>query len=47
MKAAAAQAHARALAWARRHPEIDARLLLDLADGAHADRNGAGVPRLR
>ena len=44
-KAAAAQAHARALAWARRHPEIDARLLLDFADGAHADRNGAGVPR--
>jgi hypothetical protein len=38
---AAAQAHARALAWARRHPGIDARLLLDLADGAHADRNGA------
>jgi hypothetical protein len=37
---AAAQAHARALAWARRHPGIDARLLLDLADGAHADRNG-------
>ena len=41
MKAAAAQAHARALAWARRHPGMDARLLLDLADGAHADRNGA------
>jgi hypothetical protein len=38
---AAAQAHARAIAWARRHPGIDARLLLDLADGAHADRNGA------
>jgi hypothetical protein len=32
---------ATALAWARRHPQIDARLLLDLADGAHADRNGA------
>jgi hypothetical protein len=47
---ASGRAHARpdadarraaALAWARRHPQIDARLLLDLADGAHADRNGA------
>jgi tRNA A-37 threonylcarbamoyl transferase component Bud32 len=31
----------RALAWARRHPEVDARLLLDLADGSYADRKGS------
>jgi hypothetical protein len=37
---AAAVAAAR-VAWSRRHPEIDARLLLDLADGSHADRKGA------
>ena len=40
--AAKSAAAARALAWARRHPEIDARLLLDFADGAHADRDGGG-----
>ena len=27
--------------WQSKHPEIDPRLLLDLADRAHADRNGA------
>jgi len=36
-----AAAHARALAWAQHHPEIDARMLLDFADGSHADRDGA------
>ena len=34
-------AAARALDWARRHPEIDARQLLDIADRSHADRDGA------
>jgi serine/threonine protein kinase len=33
-------AEARAAEWARRHPNIDTRLLLDIADGAHIDRNG-------
>ncbi|HEY7376077.1 MAG TPA: serine/threonine-protein kinase [Polyangia bacterium] len=36
----AVEARARALAWAQKHPEIDARLLLDFADGAYADREG-------
>jgi hypothetical protein len=36
-----AEARARSLAWAHQHPEIDARLLLDVADGSHADRDGA------
>jgi len=36
-----AAAHAHAVAWAKNHPEIDARLLLDFADGSHADRDGA------
>ncbi len=36
----AAAAKARALAWAQRHPEIDARMLLAIADGAHGDRDG-------
>jgi len=37
----AAEARAHALAFAQKHPEIDARLLLDIADGSHADRDGA------
>jgi hypothetical protein len=37
----AAAARARALAWAHNHPEVDARLLIDLADRSHADRDGA------
>jgi len=36
----AAEARARALAWAHNHPEIDARLLLDFADGSYTDRDG-------
>jgi Protein kinase domain len=36
----AAAARARALAFATKHPEIDARLLLGFADGAYADREG-------
>jgi hypothetical protein len=36
-----AAAVARALAWARHHPEVDPRLLLDLAERSHADRDGA------
>jgi serine/threonine protein kinase len=36
-----AAAHARALAWARLHPEVDPRLLIDFADRSHADRDGA------
>jgi len=40
--AAKAAAAARALAWAHRHPEIDARMVLDFADAAHADRDGIG-----
>ena len=40
-RAAAAHAHALAAAWAHHHPEIDARTLLDFADGSHADRDGA------
>jgi hypothetical protein len=37
----AAEARARALAWLSKHPEIDARLLLDFADRSYADREGA------
>jgi serine/threonine protein kinase len=33
---------ARAQRWARQHPEADPHLLLDLADRAHDDRDGAG-----
>jgi serine/threonine protein kinase len=33
-------ARARALAWAHQHPEIDARMLLDFADGSYTDRDG-------
>jgi hypothetical protein len=29
-----------ALNWANKHPDVDPRPLLDLADGAHADRDG-------
>jgi hypothetical protein len=36
----AAEAKARALAWANKHPELDARLLLDFADGSYNDRDG-------
>jgi len=34
-------AAAKALAWAQRHPEIDPRTLLGMADGSYADRDGA------
>ena len=37
-----AAAAARARQWSRLHPEADPRLLLDLADRAHDDRDGPG-----
>ncbi|HMF42329.1 MAG TPA: serine/threonine-protein kinase [Polyangia bacterium] len=36
----AAEAKAHALAWARNHPGMDPRLLLDFADGSYTDRDG-------
>jgi len=39
--AAKKAAEERAARWAQRHPEIDARMVLEVADGWHAGRNGA------